>query len=76
MKKGMRERVGGDGVFNCSLGELLNNKKPFRPLYIFKHVLICILVLIVNSKYTLMETSACGYSPLITVNVCLDLEYT
>ena len=63
-------------MFDCSLGELLDNKKLFRPLYIFKHMLICILVLIVNSKYTLMETSACGYSSLTTVNVCLDLENT
>ena len=63
-------------MFDCSLGELLDNKKLFRPLYIFKHMLICILVLIVNSKYTLMETSTCGYSALTTVNVCLDLENT
>ena len=29
MKKGMRERgVGGDGVSGCSLGKLLDNKKP------------------------------------------------
>ena len=61
-------------MFDCSLDQLLDNKKLFRPLYIFKHMLICILVLIVNSKYTLMETSACDYSPLTTVNVCLDLE--
>ena len=34
-----REReVDGDGVCGCSFGEPLN-KKPFRPLYIFKHVL-------------------------------------
>ena len=38
MKKGMRER-GGNGVFDCSFGELLDNKKPVRPLCIFKHVL-------------------------------------
>jgi hypothetical protein len=39
MKKGMRERergVGSDGVCDCSLGELLDNKKSFRPLYIIK----------------------------------------
>jgi len=40
MKRGTREmEVVGDGVCDCSLGELLNNKKPFRPVYIFKHVL-------------------------------------
>ena len=39
MKKEMRERVSGDGVCDCSLGELPDNKKPSRPLYIFKHVL-------------------------------------
>ena len=39
MKKGMRERVSSDGVCDCSFGELLDNKKPFRPLYILKHVL-------------------------------------
>ena len=39
MKKEMRERVGGDCVCGCSFGELLDNKKPFRPLYIFPHVL-------------------------------------
>jgi len=38
MKKGMRER-GGDGVCYCSFGELLDNKKTFWPLYIFKQVL-------------------------------------
>jgi hypothetical protein len=40
MKKGMRERgVNGDDACNCCFGELLDNNKPFRPLYIFKHVL-------------------------------------
>jgi hypothetical protein len=39
MKKGMRERVSGDDVCDCSVGELLDNKKPFRPIYIFKHML-------------------------------------
>jgi hypothetical protein len=43
-------------------------------MILFKHVVISILVLIVNSKYTLMETSACGYSPLTAVNVCLNLK--
>ena len=44
MKKGMgerereRERDGGGGVWDCSFGELLDTK-PFRPLYIFNHVL-------------------------------------
>ena len=39
MKKAMRERergVGSDGVCDCCLGELLDNKKSFRPLYIIK----------------------------------------
>jgi hypothetical protein len=39
MKKGMRERVSGDDVCDCCFGEQLDNKKPFRPLYIFKHML-------------------------------------
>ena len=39
MKKGGRGKVSGDDVCDCSLGELLDNKTPFRPLYIFKHVL-------------------------------------
>jgi len=40
-KEWEREReVGGDGVCDCSVGnQLLDNKKPFRPLYTFKHVL-------------------------------------
>ena len=38
MKEGMRERVSGDDVCDCSFGELLDNKKPFRYLYIFKHM--------------------------------------
>jgi len=42
MKKGKRERerggVNGDGVCGCSLGELLDNKKPFTALYLLKHV--------------------------------------
>jgi hypothetical protein len=29
MKKGMRERVSGDDVCDCSVGELLDIKKPF-----------------------------------------------
>ena len=29
----------GDDVCDCSFGEPLDNKKPFRPLYIFKHML-------------------------------------
>ena len=39
MKKGMRERVSGGDVCDCSFDELLDNEKPFGPLYIFKHVL-------------------------------------
>ena len=39
MKKGMREKVSGDDVCDCCFGEQLDNKKPFRPLYIFKHML-------------------------------------
>ena len=38
MKKGMRERVSGGDVCDCCVGEQLDNKKPFRPLYIFKHM--------------------------------------
>ena len=40
MKKGMRER--GLVVVMCTIvvfGEQLDNKKPVRPLYIFKHML-------------------------------------
>jgi len=41
-----RERgVSGDDVCDCSLGELLYNKKPFRPLYVIKHVLNNIYVI-------------------------------
>ena len=39
MKKGMRERVSGGDVCDCCFDEQLDNKKPFRPLYIFKHML-------------------------------------
>ena len=41
MKKGMRERerVSGGDVCDCCFGEQLDKKKPFRPLYIFKHML-------------------------------------
>jgi hypothetical protein len=39
MKKRMRERVSGEDVCDCSFGELLDKKKTFCPLYIFKHVL-------------------------------------
>ena len=39
MKKGMRERISGGDVCDCCLGEQLDNKKPFRPFYIFKHML-------------------------------------
>jgi hypothetical protein len=35
----MRERVSGGDVCDCCFGEQLDNKKPFRPLYIFKHML-------------------------------------
>jgi hypothetical protein len=43
MKKGikvitkLRERVSGGDVCDCCFGEQLDNKKPFRPLYIFIH---------------------------------------
>jgi len=33
------ERVSSDDVCDCCFGEQLDNKKPFRPLYIFKHML-------------------------------------
>ena len=39
MKKGMRERVSGGDMCDCCFGEQLDNKKPFRPLYIFKRML-------------------------------------
>ena len=39
MKKGMRKGVSGDDVCDCCFGELLDIKKPFGPLYIFKHML-------------------------------------
>jgi hypothetical protein len=39
MKKGMRERVNGGDVCDCCFGEQLDSMKPFRPLYIFKHML-------------------------------------
>ena len=48
MKKGMRERVSGDDVCDCSFGELLDNKKPFRPFYIFKHMLKTNFVLFIR----------------------------
>ena len=45
-KEWKREReFGGDGVCGCSFGEHLN-KKPFRPLYIFK---VCVVVHLVNT---------------------------
>ena len=34
-----RERVSGGDVCDCCFGEQLDNKKPCRPLYIFKHML-------------------------------------
>jgi hypothetical protein len=40
-------RISGEDVCDCSLGELLDNKKPFGPLYIFKHVLKNNLVLFI-----------------------------
>jgi hypothetical protein len=45
MTTGMRERVfSSDGVCDCSLGDLLENKKLSRSLYIIKHKLINIYV--------------------------------
>ena len=49
MKKGMRERVSGGDVCDCCFGEQLDNKKPFRPLYIFKHMLKNYFVLFIRS---------------------------
>jgi hypothetical protein len=49
MKKGMRERVSGDDVCDCCFGEQLDNTKPFRPLYIFKHMLKNNFVLFIRS---------------------------
>jgi hypothetical protein len=37
-RKECERGVSGDDVCDCSFGELLD-KKPFGPLYIFKHVL-------------------------------------
>jgi hypothetical protein len=34
-----REDSSDDDRCDCSFGELLDNEKPFGPLYIFKHVL-------------------------------------
>ena len=52
MKEGMRERERErglvlDGVCDCSLGELLENKKLFRPLYIFKYAFKLFFVLFI-----------------------------
>ena len=49
MRENERERdrereIGGDGVCDCSLGDLLDDMKHFRPLYIIKHKLINIYV--------------------------------
>ena len=54
MKKGMRERVSGDDVCDCCFGEQLDNKTPFRPLYIFKHHQVC------NKSNTTGTTSGAG----------------
>jgi hypothetical protein len=36
MKKGMRERVSGDDVCDCSFGELLDNKKQeYCPSFLY-----------------------------------------
>ena len=57
MKKGMRERVNGGDVCDCCFGEQLDNKKPFRPLYVFKNmlknnfVLLLITLLLYSNKY-------------------------
>jgi hypothetical protein len=57
MKKGMRERVNGGDVCDCCFGEQLDNKKPFRSLYIFKNmfknnfVLLLITLLLYSNKY-------------------------
>jgi hypothetical protein len=44
MKKGMRKRVSGDDVCDCCFGEQLDNRKPFRPLNIFKHMIRLVVV--------------------------------
>jgi hypothetical protein len=43
--------VSGDDVCDCSFGELLDNKKPFWPLFLFKHVLENNLVLFIIDFY-------------------------
>ena len=45
----MRERVSGDDVCDCCFGEQLDNKKPLRPLNIFKHMLKNNFVLFIGS---------------------------
>jgi hypothetical protein len=45
-----KEWVSGDYVCDCSFGELLDNKKPFRPLYIFKHMLKSYFVLFIRER--------------------------
>jgi hypothetical protein len=43
-KKTTSKQIGGDGVCDCSLGDLLDDMKLFRPLYVIKHKLIDIYV--------------------------------
>jgi hypothetical protein len=54
MKKGIREKVSDDDVCDCCFGEQLDNKKPFRPLYIFKHMLEIL-------RHTLFQNISTGY---------------
>lgn len=43
-RKELEIGVRGDGLYGCSFGEHLDNRKPVRPLYIFKYMLSIISV--------------------------------
>ena len=67
MKKGMRGRVSGDDVCDCCCGEQLDNKKPFRPLNIFKHMLKNNFVLFIREcriTYEQNEIGMCCFSAI------------
>ena len=58
---------------DCCFGEQLDNKKPFRPLYIFKHMLKNNFILFIREcRITTGQKSFCGRIH----GTCICLKYS
>ena len=74
-RKEWERGVSGDDVCDCSFGEQLDNKKPFRPLYIFKHMLKNNFVLFIRECRitTDQKSKVFSFCVLCPVLLCLSV---